>query len=280
MFKNLNDATEKPQVWSAYTADLLWTDAHIAKQMLAFHLNPDIEAASRSFAFIDESVDWLVNEFGLNASSKTIDFGCGPGLYTQRLKSRGIGTVVGLDFSENSLRYAKQQAEQAGLEIEYRLGNYLDHKEIRTFDLITMVMCDFCALNPTQRSSLLAKFKSMLAPNGSIALDVYTTSRFANQTESVTLDKNTMNGFWSAKDYWCIQSNFTYQDEKVTLDKYVIYEEESEKTVYNWLQHFSLDQIEAELEPHGLAIKASYSDLRGKPLVEADEMALVIGHQS
>ncbi|GAL35590.1 hypothetical protein JCM19240_437 [Vibrio maritimus] len=185
---------------------------------------------------------------------------------------------MGLDFSENSLHYAKQQAEQAGLEIEYRLGNYLDHKETRTFDLITMVMCDFCALNPTQRSSLLAKFKSMLAPNGSIALDVYTTSRFANQTESLMLDKNAMNGFWSAKDYWCIQSNFTYQDEKVTLDKYVIYEEESEKTVYNWLQHFSLEQIKAELEPHGLAIKASYSDLRGKPLAEADEMAVVIGH--
>ncbi|USD63110.1 class I SAM-dependent methyltransferase [Vibrio sp. SCSIO 43140] len=278
MFNKLNDATEKPQVWSAYTADLLWTDTHIAKQMLAFHLNPDIEAASRSFSFIDESVDWLVNEFDLNASSKTIDFGCGPGLYTHRLKSRGIGTVVGLDFSENSLRYAKQQAEQAGLEIEYRLGNYLDHQETRTFDLITMVMCDFCALNPTQRSSLLAKFKSMLAPTGSIALDVYTTTRFAKQSESLTLDKNAMNGFWSAQDYWCIQSNFTYQDEKVTLDKYVIYEEESEKTVYNWLQHFSLEQIKAELEVHGLTIKASYRDLRGKPLVEADEMALVIGH--
>lgn len=87
-----------------------------------------------------------------------------------------------------------------------------------------------------------------------------------------------MNGFWSAQDYWCIQSNFTYKDEKVTLDKYVIYEEESEKTVYNWLQHFSLEQIKAELEVHGLTIKASYRDLRGKPFEEADEMAVVIGH--
>ncbi|GAL29547.1 hypothetical protein JCM19239_6713 [Vibrio variabilis] len=129
MFKKLNDATEKPQVWSAYTADLLWTDTHIAKQMLAFHLNPDIEAASRSFSFIDESVDWLVNEFGLNAYSKTIDFGCGPGLYTQRLKSRGIGTVVGLDFSENSLRYAKQQAEQAGWRLSIVLATTLTIKK-------------------------------------------------------------------------------------------------------------------------------------------------------
>ena len=86
MFKKLNEATTKPAVWSAYTADVLWTDNHIAKQMLSFHLNQEIEAASRSFNFIDESVEWLVTEFGLNQDSKTIDFGCGPGLYTQRLK--------------------------------------------------------------------------------------------------------------------------------------------------------------------------------------------------
>ncbi|MET2898957.1 hypothetical protein ABXV22_11615 [Vibrio rotiferianus] len=57
MFKKLNEATAKPAVWSAYTADVLWTDNHIAKQMLSFHLNQEIEAASRSFNFIDESVD-------------------------------------------------------------------------------------------------------------------------------------------------------------------------------------------------------------------------------
>ncbi|AQW61223.1 class I SAM-dependent methyltransferase [Vibrio owensii] len=279
MLKKLNEATAKPAVWSAYTADVLWTDNHIAKQMLSFHLNQEIEAASRSFNFIDESVDWLVSEFGLNQDSKTIDFGCGPGLYTQRLKMRGVGTVLGLDFSQNSLEYATQQAASSNLAIEYHLGNYLEFSDTRQFDLITLVMCDLCALNPTQRATLFAKFKTLMAESGAIALDVYTQTRFNKQAEALTLNQNAMNGFWSAEDYWCIQSSFKYDTDLVTLDKYVITEAQREWTVYNWLQHFTLDMLKAELAPHGLEVQATYSDLRGKPFVDGDEMAVVIRHK-
>ncbi|WP_422450353.1 class I SAM-dependent methyltransferase [Endozoicomonas sp. ALB091] len=203
MFKQLNNATAKPVAWSSYTAAVLCADPHIARQMMAYHLNPDINAASRSFDFIDESVSWLISSFGLNQSSTVIDFGCGPGLYTQRLKKQGTGTVVGLDFSQNSLEYASQQADRSNLDIEYHLGNYLD--------------------------------------------------------------------------YWCIQSSFLYRPELVTLDKYVICEEEREWTVYNWLQYFTLDMLRSELEQHGLEIQATYSDLRGRPWTDGDEIAVVIG---
>lgn len=279
MFKKIDEASAKPVVWSAYTADVLWTDSHIAKQMLAFHLNPDLSLASRTAEFIDASTDWLVSEFNLRPESKTIDFGCGPGLYTQRLKSKGVGTVVGLDFSLNSLEHARKQAKESKLDIEYHYGNYLEYRDVRKFDLITLVMCDLCALNPEQRATLLGKFKSLLAPNGSIALDVYTTTRFAAQSESRNLEKNAMGGFWSAEDYWCLQSNFKYEPEMVTLDKYVVFEDAREWAVYNWLQHFDLETLASELEPHGLEIKAKYSDLKGSPFADSDEMALVISHK-
>ncbi|GAB2645145.1 class I SAM-dependent methyltransferase [Vibrio panuliri] len=279
MFKKITSATAKPIVWSEYTADVLWTDEHIAKQMLSFHLNPDLSLASRTLPFIEASVTWLVSEFGLNGASKVIDFGCGPGLYTHRLKAKGVGTVVGLDFSKNSLKHATEQAEQASLDIEYRYGNYLEYSDSREFDLITLVMCDLCALNPAQRSELFGEFKSLLASNGSIALDVYTATRFANQNESLSLERNAMNGFWSDKDYWCIQSSFKYEEEKVTLDKYVISQEDKEWTVFNWLQHFTIEELSQELEAHGLEIKRAYSDLKGTPLVDGDEMAVVIGHK-
>jgi len=279
MFNKINNATAKPAVWSKYTADVLWTDSHIAKQMLAFHLNPDLSLASRTASFIEESVEWLVSEFKLGNTSKVIDFGCGPGLYTHAIKAKGIGTVVGLDFSENSLKHAAEQAKLANLDIDYQYGNYLEFSDPRKFDLITLVMCDLCALNPEQRSGLYKKFQSLLAPNGSIALDVYTATRFTKQSESLSLEKNSMNGFWSQKDYWCIQSSFKYDDEKVTLDKYVISQEDKEWTVFNWLQHFTIEDLSQELESHGLEIKNTYSDLRGTPLADGDEMALVIGHK-
>ncbi|MFM2590165.1 class I SAM-dependent methyltransferase [Vibrio sp. TBV020] len=279
MFKKISKATTKPVVWSEYTADVLWTDEHIAKQMLAFHLNPDLSLASRTASFIEESVSWLVSEFKLDENSKVIDFGCGPGLYTHRFKAKGVGTVVGLDFSKNSLKHASKQAELANLAIEYNYGNYLEFNDSRKFDLITLVMCDLCALNPEQRAELYSKFKSLLALDGSIALDVYTATRFSNQSESLNLEKNSINGFWSDTDYWCIQSSFKYEDEKVTLDQYVISQEDKEWTVFNWLQHFTLEELSQELDAHGLVIKKAYSDLRGTPLADGDEMALVICHK-
>lgn len=279
MFKELNNITTKPPVWSRYTADILWTDDHIAKQMLAFHLNPEVSVASRTKSFIDKSVEWLVSEFTLNSASKVIDFGCGPGLYTERLKSKGIGTVVGVDFSPNSINYAKRQAEQNQLDIEYHLSNYLDFSDLRNFDLISLVMCDFCALSPEQRSRLLEKFKAMLDDDGVIALDVYTTSRFDKQSESLSLEKNAMNSFWSESDYWCIQSTFLYSDSLVTLDKYVLIEESKEWTVFNWLQHFNLEMLKGELEAHDLMIKKVYNNLCGEPFSKGDEMALTITHK-
>ncbi|WP_231623349.1 class I SAM-dependent methyltransferase [Vibrio furnissii] len=279
MFKRMNEATAKPNVWSQYTADVLWTDRHIAQNMLECHLNPDLNLASRTAAFINDSVAWLMQEFLLDDSSQVIDFGCGPGLYTYRLKANGIGTVVGLDFSQNSLNYAIEQAEKAQLNIEYHYGNYLQYQDVRQFDLITLVMCDFCALNPTQRLTLLQKFKSLLKPNGSIALDVYTTTRFQKQRESLLLEKNAMQGFWSHNDYWCIQSSFNYDEESVTLDQYVIVEEGKTWTVYNWLQHFSVERLSEELEAAGLEIKKQFSDLKGTPFSDGDEMAFVIGHK-
>lgn len=280
MYAELNEAAEKPVIWSKYTADVLWTDGHIAKQMLAFHLNPSVSIASRTAVFIDNSVDWLVSTLGLNSTSKTIDFGCGPGLYTQRLKTKGIGNVVGVDFSKSSLAHAAHQATSAGLNIEYQHCDYLKYTDTRKFDLITLVMCDLCALNPDQRATLLGKFKSMLQPEGKIALDVYTDRRFAAQQASLDLEKNAMGGFWSTDDYWCVKASFTYDVERVTLDKYTIFEESRQWTVYNWLQHFDLASLNQELCQHGLKIIGSYNDLCGNPIIggDGDEMALIITH--
>lgn len=280
MYRELNEAAAKPVIWSKYTADVLWTDAHIAKQMLAFHLNPSINIASRTAAFIDDSVDWLVSTLALDSTSKTIDFGCGPGLYTQRLKAIGIGTVVGVDFSKNSLAHAAHQAKSAGLNIEYQHCDYLNYTDTRTFDLISLVMCDLCALNPNQRAALLRKFKSMLKPDGKIALDVYTDRRFASQQTSLHLEKNAMGGFWSANDYWCVKASFTYDIERVTLDKYTIIEASRQWTVYNWLQHFTVSTLNEELHQQGLKIIGRYNDLCGNPFDESegDEMALIITH--
>lgn len=109
LFDILLEVNRRPKPFSEYTARELWTNPHTSEQMLAYHLNENIDVASRNLAFLDRSVDWIVSHFGLTSESKVADFGCGPGLYAQRLARHG-SKVTGIDFSANSLRYARDKA--------------------------------------------------------------------------------------------------------------------------------------------------------------------------
>jgi 2-polyprenyl-3-methyl-5-hydroxy-6-metoxy-1,4-benzoquinol methylase len=275
MFKELREINLRPEPFQFYTADELWTNEHTSKQMLEYHLNETIDVSSRNKDFIECSVEWIVSHFGIDNKTEIADFGCGPGLYTTRLAERNA-IVTGIDFSENSIKYARQAAEQKDLNINYVLTNYLDFETTKSFDLITMIMCDFCALSPEQRKEMLSKFYSLLKPDGAVLLDVYSLTGFNLKEESATYELNQLNGFWSPEDYYCFVNTFKYEKEKVILDKYTIIEASRKRVVYNWLQYFSKDSLLKEFEGNGFKIDGIYSDVTGKPFApESAEIAII-----
>jgi 2-polyprenyl-3-methyl-5-hydroxy-6-metoxy-1,4-benzoquinol methylase len=275
MFKELKEINSRPAPFEFYTADELWANEHTAQQMLQYHLNEAIDVSSRNIQFIDRSVEWIVSRFGINDISEVADFGCGPGLYAKRIAERGA-KVTGIDFSENSLRYAKGVASQKGLDIDYIHANYLDFETTKKFDLIIMIMCDFCALSLAQRKTLLAKFASFLKPGGAVLLDVYSLNVFNQKEESATYELNQLNGFWSPEDYYCFVNIFKYEEEKIILDKYTIIEESRTRVVYNWLQHFSKDSLQDEFTANGFRVEEIYSDVAGTPFSpDSTEIAIV-----
>jgi len=262
MFRELKEINLRPSPFQFYTADELWTNEHTSKQMLEYHIDEAINVSSRNKIFIERSVEWIVSHFEVDNKTEIADFGCGPGLYTTMLAERGA-IVTGIDFSENSLKYAKQIADKKGLKINYVHANYLDFETQDSFDLITIIMCDFCALSPEQRNNILSKFNSLLKPDGSVLLDVYSLNSFNQKEESATYELNQLNGFWSPDDYYCFVNTFKYDEEKVILDKYTIIEEARTQTVYNWLQYFSPESLGREFEENGFKIEECYSDVAG-----------------
>jgi len=271
----LLEVNRRPEPFAEYTARELWTDSHTSEQMLAYHLNETVDAASRNHAFIDRSADWIVAHFKLESGAKVADFGCGPGLYAQRLAAHGLD-VTGIDFSANSLRYAREQASAAGLDITYIEADYLGFETDRRFDLVMMIMCDFCALSPDQRAVLLRKFRSMLANGGAILLDVYSPQTFDAREESATYARNLHDGFWSPDEYFGFHNVFKYDEERVLLDKYTIVERDRIRRVFNWLQCFTPSEVENEFADCGLQVVERLGDVAGGPYApDAAEFAVV-----
>ena len=279
MFDELERINTRPKPFEFYTASDLWTDEYTSKQMLSYHLNEQVDLSSRNTEFIDRSVEWIASRFNVGAGTKIADFGCGPGLYATRL-ARRQADVTGIDFSNNSIKYAQQVAADEELSIRYENQDYLEFETDDRFDLILMIMCDFCALSPEQRKKMLGKFHTILKPGGSVLLDVYSLTAFDRRQESAMYEADLLNGFWSPERYYGFLNTFKYEKEKVVLDKYTIVEASRTRTVYNWLQYFSRGVLEREFAECGFALEKFYSDVAGSPFdAKSEEFAVVAKRQ-
>ena len=221
----------------------------------------------------------MTNRFELSKNSKIIDFGCGPGLYTSRFAKLGA-EVCGVDFSSRSIAYAREQTTKDDLPITYIEADYLEIQPKGPFDLVTMIMWDYCALAPAQRKAMLTKFRDLVSTEGRIVFDVFSLKAFESKKEVSTYEKNLMDGFWSADPYFGFVTSFKYDNEKVSLDKYTIIERNKQREVYNWLQYFSLESLKDELYAAELELEETLGDVAGHAYdAEHTEFAVVVKKQ-
>lgn len=275
MFALLDKVFSRPEPFEIQTAKELWTDDYTANQMLKYHLDPEVDVSSRKRVFIERSVDWIVSHFSVGKDTRIVDFGCGPGLYTNRL-ARHSDAVSGIDFSQNSISYASSRAELEGLKVDYIHADYLEFELRDQADLVLMIMCDFCALSPSQRKNLLHKYHALLKPGGYLLLDVYSLAAFDARQEGITCAENLLNGFWSAERYFGFLNSFKYTDDRVMLDKYTIIEENRIRTFYNWLQYFAPADLLEDFRLAGFSDKTLFSNVAGDPFdPAASEFAIV-----
>jgi len=275
MFRQLQEINARPAPFEHYTAADLWTDEHTSKRMLAYHLDGSSDFSSRRHDFIDRSVRWIVSRFELDETKRVADFGCGPGLYTTRVAASGTD-VTGIDFSERSIRHARELAQRQRLNIDHVHADYLEYETPKRFHLITMIMCDFCALGPEQRRTMIDKFFALLEPEGAALFDVYSLRAFDEREQASIYAPNLLDGFWSSEPYFGFLNTFKYDADKVVLDKYTIVEETRTRVVYNWLQYYDRDALRAEVEQSGFVVEEFVGDVAGATFdPEALEFAVI-----
>lgn len=271
----LDRVCARPKPFERRTARELWTHEHTARMMLRNHLDAATDAASRRGEFIKRSTRWIASRFGVEPGCPVADFGCGPGLYANALARLGA-QVTGIDFSENSLDHARNTARAEGLNVCFVNQDYLAFETEQRFRLILLITCDYCALPPEDRVSLLRKFATLLEPDGRVLFDVYSLNALAARKPGVSFSENQLDGFWADGRYYGFQSTFIYDQECLALDKYTIIEADAVREVYNWFQHFSPESLAGELALAGLAVEELPGDVAGAAFdPEGHEFAVI-----
>lgn len=255
---------KRPEPFSAYTTPEFWDDPHISAQMLAAHLDPNFDAASRQHDFIDRAVEWIVSSLGLGTGSSVLDLGCGPGLYACRLARKGM-VVRGIDVSRRSIAYASEVATAENLSAEFVVSNYLEDDLGGPYDAALLVYEDFCVLSPQQRSVLLTKINSALAPGGAFVMDLTSAARFGTERDAIRRESNLQNGFWAPPPYEGVHETWTYPDLRLILERFTITTSEATRQYWNWMQCFTPDEVAAELQHAGFEPPSVFGDLAGAP---------------
>jgi len=248
--KKIIETAQKPEIYTFGTA-LMWVDEYISTQLLEVHLSQDVELASRKKTTISTTVDWILKKVPGDRMN-ILDLGCGPGLYTENLAEYGH-LVTGMDFSSNSINYAKESANRKKLGINYIQQDYLELEEENRYDLILLIFTDFGVLTPDQREILLRNIYRALKPGGTFIFDVLNK----NSGGVTSASKNwelAEKGFWRNHPYLALTESFYYEKQNVTLNQHIIIDEDGGTEVYRfWIHTFSHIDLSAIISSAGFS---------------------------
>ena len=217
--EKLHIASRKPELYEKGDSHM-WTDRHISEKLLEVHLDPENDSASRMPESIDRTLEFI-SGFIHKSPLSILDLGCGPGIYLEKLATSGHA-CTGIDFSSNSISYAKKQAKEKGLEINYICQDYLEIDFENQFDLITLIYTDLGVLVPDERAQLLDKIHRALKPGGLFVFDLINDRNLEEKFQEQKTWTFENSGFWKPGPYMELANGFHYPDEKVFLFQHII----------------------------------------------------------
>jgi len=257
----------KPALYAPGTASL-WDDDHVSKGMLAAHLDPFGDAASRNHAFLDASVAWIATLAPPAQFPRLLDLGCGPGLYATRFDAAGY-QVTGVDFSRRSIAHARAEAKAAGRTIEYRRQDYRGLDERECYDVVTLLHCDYAALSAADRRRLVIAVRRALRAGGQFVLDVFTDRR--RQPEHRSWQVCPDGGFFSERPYVCLHAVYQYADaDRTELRQDVVVTEGGIQDFRVWDHFFDPHSLAREIRPAGFQYQL-FGDAAGGAWAEDGE---------
>lgn len=245
----LHMAARRPALYEKGDA-VMWTDEYISRQLLKLHLDPDVDSASRSRQSIERTLKFILS-FCRDAKLAVLDLGCGPGIYMERLAELGHA-CTGMDFSKNSIEYARGQAREKGLDITYIHQDYLELDFTDQFDLLILIYTDIGVLLPDERDLLLGRIHRALKPGGIFVFDVLNDRNLDQKFQETQTLSHEFGGLWKPTPYMELASGYHYPEHRVFLKQHSILDEKEQISTYRfWTHYFRTEEVYPMLKAQG-----------------------------
>jgi SAM-dependent methyltransferase len=264
-FLDLIHRASPPAPW-AEGDKIPWNNPDFSRRMLREHLSQAHDAASRRSSIIDEHVAWIHRALLNNRSSRVLDLGCGPGLYSSRLAQRGH-SCVGIDFSPASIEYARDFAQAQQLACEYQLAD-VRHADFGTgYDLAMFVFGESNVFRPAELQSILSEAHAALNDGGRILLEVHPLEVVQRLGHQRATWYSLSQGLFSDQPHLVLFESFWDEAQRVAIERfYIVDAETAEVTAHaSSMQAYTDEQYRYALQIAGFMDITFYPSLIGTP---------------
>lgn len=247
---NLKDLVDRqrPEPWCQ--EKIPWNDPDFSRRMLESHLSQDHDWASRRHEIIDRHVRWIANRFS-DKKARILDLGCGPGFYTQDLAQRGFH-CTGVDFSPASIDYARKQAGQSGLDIEYILDDIRNITLNEQFDCVLLTFGEFNVFSDNDAIMILRNASNALVNDGLLLLEGHMFDAVEYLALAPAMWFSYPKSVFSDTPHLCLQENFW-----------------DEKTTTATTRYFVIDAETSSVHQYGSSMKAWHDAQYHQMLLDA-----------
>ncbi|OCB93001.1 D-alanine--D-alanine ligase [Bacillus amyloliquefaciens] len=260
--KKLLELAKNPEPFEEGTQEV-WLDPDRAELVLKSHFDEYIPGGSKGSSFIDETVDFITKIAPVECNNKIIDLGCGPGLYSQKLALKGYN-VTGVDYNKKSIDYAISEADKMNLQIDYKIEDITNLEIENEFDAALLIYQIYGVFSPNNRRKILNNIYRGLKTGGLVLLDVLSEKSYEKFEQNLMWFLSKKDSLISDKEHLTLYAAIKYPD-NVTLAKNVLVFDDGKLVNYNyWNQHFSIEDLEKEVNEAGFNLEKVYADVNGE----------------
>ena len=254
-----------PEPW-AEGEKIPWDDPEFSERMLKEHLSQAHDMASRRQEMIDRHVAWIEEACLPDRPARILDLGCGPGFYSHRLAQRRH-SCVGIDFSPASIAYAKSQAADAGLKVDYVHGDIRDVEYGEGFDLAMLVFGEFNVFKKDDARKILKHIHQALRLGGRVLLEPQTYEAIEGEGSSPPIWHSSSGGLFSPNPHLWLEEHYWHADCHAATTRHFI----ADAANLSVSRYASTTQAYTDDELDSLLAEAGFSEIETFPSLAGTE---------